>query len=145
MDIYCKVTPYGLAPRYNSDSELFQRLKMGSIVKCKVANPRNYKHHKKFFALLRLTFENLPLPLVERWNIQTEQDMLRRFKRDLGYYTLRQNEYGETEIEYQSISFATMEQHEFEHFYNDAVNLVLNRYIRGLDKETLREEIEHFK
>ena len=94
MDIYCKVTQYGLVPLYNTDLELKKHLKIGNVVKCKVSNPRNYEHHKKFFALVRLTFDNLPLPLVEKWHIHNEQDMLRRFKRDLGYFTNTLNEYG---------------------------------------------------
>lgn len=145
MDIYCKVTPYGLVPMYDSDLDLKKRLKVGAVVKCKVSNPRNYEHHKKFFALVRLTFDNLPSNLVEKWRINNEQDMLRRFKRDLGYFTNTINEYGEHEIEYLSISFAAMEQHEFERFYNQAVDLVLCKYIKGMDKEDLITEIENFK
>lgn len=145
MDILCKVTPYGLVPLYDSDSDLKKRLRVGSVVKCKVSNPRNYEHHKKFFALLRLTFDNLSSNLAEYWNIRNEEDMLRRFKRDLGYFTSSLNERGEKEIEYQSISFAAMEQHEFERFYNQCIDLVLYKYIKGIDKEDLITEIENFK
>ena len=76
MDIFCKVTPCGLVPLHDSDLDLKKRLRVGSVVRCKVSNPRNYEHHKKFFALVRLTFDNLPLPLVEKWNIRNEYDML---------------------------------------------------------------------
>lgn len=145
MEIFCKVTPYGLVPMYDSDSDLKKRLKPDTVVKCKVSNPRNYEHHKKFFALLRLTFDNLPSNLAEYWNIRNEEDMLRRFKRDLGYFTSSLNERGEKEIEYQSISFAAMEQHEFERFYNQCIDLVLYKYIKGIDKEDLITEIENFK
>lgn len=145
MDIYCRVTPYGLVPLYDSDQDLKQRLRVGSTVRCRVSLPRNYEFHKKFFALLRLTFDNLPLPLVERWNIRNEQDMLRRFKRDLGYFTSNRNEYGELEIEYLSISFAAMDQKDFEDFYNECIDLVLHRYITGLDRQDLLDEIERFK
>lgn len=145
MDIFCKVTPCGLVPLHDSDLDLKKRLRVGSVVRCKVSNPRNYEHHKKFFALVRLTFDNLPLPWVERWNIRNEYDMLRRFKRDLGYFTNTVNEYGEHEIEYLSISFAAMEQHEFEQFYNQCIDLVLFRYIKGIDKQDLITEIENFK
>lgn len=145
MDIFCKVSPYGLVPLYDSDLELKKRLRIGSVVRCKVSNPRNYEHHKKFFALVRLTFENLPAPLVQKWNIRNEQDMLRRFKRDLGYFTNTINEYGEREIEYLSISFAAMQQYEFEQFYNQCIDLVLFKYIRGIDKQDLITEIENFK
>lgn len=148
MDILCKVTPYGLVPLYDSDLDLKKRLKVGSVVKCKVSNPRNYEHHKKFFALVRLTFDNLPSNLAEHWRVHNEEDMLRRFKRDLGYYTSNLNERGERgerEIEYQSISFSAMEQHEFERFYNQCIDLVLYKYIKGIDKQDLITEIENFK
>lgn len=145
MDIFCKVTPYGLVLLHDSDLDLKKRIRVGSVVRCKVSNPRNYEHHKKFFALVRLTFDNLPLPLVEKWNIRNEYDMLRRFKRDLGYFTNTINEYGEHEIEYLSISFAAMEQHEFEQFYNQCIDLVLFKYIKGIDKQDLITEIENFK
>lgn len=145
MDIFCKVTPCGLVPLHDSDLDLKKRLRVGSVVRCKVSNPRNYEHHKKFFALVRPTFDNLPLPLVEKWNIRNEYDMLRRFKRDLGYFTNTINEYGEHEIEYLSISFAAMEQYEFEQFYNQCIDLVLFKYIKGIDKQDLITEIENFK
>lgn len=145
MDIFCKVTPYGLVPLYDSDYDLKKRLRVGSVVKCKVSNPRNYEHHKKFFALVRLTFDNLPSNLAEYFKVHNEEDMLRRFKRDLGYFKTSLNERGEKEIEYQSISFSAMEQHEFERFYNQCIDLVLYKYIKGIDKEDLITEIEHFK
>ena len=145
MDIFCKVTPYGLVPLYDSDLEAKKRLRVGSVVRCKVSNPRNYEFHKKFFALVRLTFDNLPARLAEYWKINNEYDMLRRFKRDLGYFTSTCNERGEKEIEYLSISFAAMEQYEFEHFYNQCIDLVLCKYIKGLDKHDLITEIENFK
>lgn len=145
MDIFCKVTPHGLVPLYDSDYDLKKRLRVGSVVKCKVSNPRNYEHHKKFFALVRLTFDNLPSNLAEYFKVHNEEDMLRRFKRDLGYFKTSLNERGEKEIEYQSISFSAMEQHEFERFYNQCIDLVLYKYLKGIDKEDLITEIENFK
>lgn len=145
MDIFCKVTAHGLVPLYDSDYELKKRLRVGSVVKCKVSNPRNYEHHKKFFALVRLTFDNLPANLAEYFKVHNEEDMLRRFKRDLGYFKTNLNERGEKEIEYQSISFSAMEQHEFERFYNQCIDLVLYKYLKGIDKEDLITEIANFK
>ena len=145
MDIYCRVTPYGLVPLYDSDHDLKQRLRVGSTVRCRVSLPRNYRFHKKFFALVRLTFDNLPMPIAERWNVRSENDMLRRFKRDLGYFSSTLNEAGEREVEYRSISFSAMDEEEFERFYDDCVNLVLYSYIPGISRQDLLEEIEQFK
>ncbi len=144
MDIYCKVTPYGLVPLHDSDLELRKRLPEGSTVRCRVTLPRNYRFHKKFFALVRLVFDNLPLPLAERWGVWSEGDMLRRFKRDLGLFSSRVNDQGEREIEYRSISFGAMDEREFERFYEDCVNLVLHRYIPGIGRGELAEEVERF-
>lgn len=72
-------------------------------------------------------------------------DMLRRFKRDLGYFTSSVNELGEREIEYRSISFAAMDEHEFEAFYENCVNLVLHKYLSGIDRQELIEEVQKFK
>jgi hypothetical protein len=94
---------------------------------------------------VRLTFDNLPSNLAEYFKVHNEEDMLRRFKRDLGYFKTSLNERGEKEIEYQSISFSAMEQHEFERFYNQCIDLVLYKYLKGIDKEDLITEIENFK
>lgn len=145
MDIFCKVTPYGLVPLYDTDLDAKRHLKVGRVVKCHVSNPRNYEFHKKFFALVRLTFDNLPTCLAEYWQIHNEHDMLRRFKRDLGYFSTLTNERGEREIEYRSISFSAMEQHEFEQFYMQCLDLVEYNYLKGIDRDDLITEIENFK
>ena len=144
MEIFCQVTPNGLVPLYDSDYQLKTKLKNGMVVKCKLSNPRNYRFHKKFFALVRLTMQNLPDHLAYQWKIHTEADMLKRFKRDLGYFTCSINELGEREIEYKSISFASMEQHEFERFFNECLSVVINVYLQGIDKVDLMEELENF-
>lgn len=144
MDIFCKVTPYGFVPLYDSDLAMRKRLREGSTVRCRVTLPRNYQFHKKFFALLRLTFDNLPEPLIRRWHILNEEDMLRRFKRDLGYFTSYYDENGIREIEYRSISFAAMDQLEFERFYSRCVDLVVYRYLPGINHQELSNEIENF-
>ena len=82
---------------------------------------------------------------MEKWRIHSTDDMLRRFKRDLGYCSYTVNDMGEREIEYRSISFAAMDQYRFEAFYNDCINLVLHKYIEGLDRQDLITEIENFK
>ena len=145
MELYLLNTASGLKPCDDEDYEKKLRLRPGRIYKCKVTLARNYEFHKKFFALVRLTFDNLPSRLAEYWGINNEEDMLRRFKRDLGYFTSTVNERGEREIEYGSISFAAMEQYEFERFYNQCIDLVLSKYIRGLEREDLITEIENFK
>lgn len=144
-EIYCKVTPYGLVPLYESDLAIKKKLKVGTVVKCNVTIPRNYKFHKKFFALVRLTYDNLPVPYIRKWNIRSVEDMLKRFKRDLGYCTYHTYEDGSREVEYKSISFAAMDEVDFEKFYEDCVNLILFSYIPGIEKGDIENELINYQ
>lgn len=144
MEIYCKVTALGLVPLYDSDYEDKKKLREGDVVKCKISRPRNYKFHKKFFALVRLTFENLPETLCNALDIRNEDDMLRLIKYELGLFDIY-NVGSRNVISLHSISFAAMDNTEFEKFYNRTIDLVLSRFLRGNTREELTEEITHFQ
>lgn len=143
MDIYCRVTDTGLVPLYDSDSEAKHKLRKGDDVLCTITKPRNYEFHKKFFALVRLTFDNLPERLHQMLGIRSEEDMLDCIKIDLGLYTEHWHG-GRKVLKLGSISFASMDQTEFERFYNKAITLILNKYLSGTDRQALTEEIERF-
>lgn len=144
MDILCKVTEQGLVPMYDSDFDEKKRLRPGSVVKVAVTKQRNYEFHKKFFALVRLTFENLPERLHQMLNINDEKDMLILLKLDLGYaHTVW---YGTRQVVIaDSIAFASMDQYEFERFYKRAVDIVLNLYLRGTTRQEIIDELVNFK
>lgn len=143
MKIYCRVTEYGLVPMYDSDLDEKKRLKIGSTVLCDIKKPRNYKFHKKFFALLRLTFDNLPHHLHDGLNIYSEEDLLLSLKLDLGISSVVRM--GARDVYRDgSISFAAMDETEFDGFYNRCVNMILNRYLRGTNRADLLEEVDRY-
>ena len=144
MDIYCRVTDIGLVPMYDSDYCEKQRLKVGDTVLCSIKRPRNYEYHKKFFALLRLTVTNLPHLIQQQMQIFTEEDMLDCLKVDLGLYTTVWHG-GKQIIKTGSISFAKMDESEFERFFQRSVDVILRIYLRGSDRQALIEEIENYK
>lgn len=144
MDILCRVTANGLVPMYDSDFDENKRLKEGETVMCTIRKPRNYEFHKKFFALVRLTFDNLPERLVRMLGVRNEDDMLDCFKLDLGLFT--QVWHGRRPIaKLGSISFASMDETEFQNFYNRCVDIVLTKYLRGTTRQELIDEVEMFK
>ena len=143
MRIYCKVTDVGLVPMYDSDLDEKKRLKVGSEVLCEITRPRNYEFHKKFFALIRLTFHNLPERLHHMLNVWSEEDLLMCIKLDLGLFTTVYHG-GREYIKPGSISFAAMDDTLFERFYNCTLNLILNKYLRGTTCEQIAEEIKKF-
>lgn len=144
MDIYCRVTDIGLVPMYDSDYDEKQRLKVGDTVLCSIKRPRNYEFHKKFFALLRLTVTNLPHLIQQQMQIFTEEDMLDCLKVELGLYTTVLHG-GKQIIKTGSISFAKMDESEFERFFQRSVDVILRIYLSGTDRQALIEEIDKFK
>lgn len=144
MKIYCKVTAQGLVPMYDSDYDEKKRLKEGETVLCEISKPRNYEFHKKFMSLVRLTFDNLPNEYLTAWNIYSEEDMLTRIKIDLGLYTLAYIG-RKTIVKPGSISFAKMDETEFEKFYNRTIDLIIDRYLAGTNRDDLLEIVSHYK
>lgn len=144
MEILCRVTESGLVPMYDSDFDGKRWLRVGETVLCTIRKPRNYEFHKKFFALVRLTYDNLPERLVRMLNVRNEDDMLACFKLDLGLYTLAWH--GRRPVcKLGSISFAAMDETEFQNFYNRCVDLVLSTYLRGTERQSLIEEVQRYK
>ena len=143
MDIYCRVTPNGLVPMYDSDYNEKQRLRDGDTVLCHISKPRNYEFHKKFFALVRITFDNLPERLIQMLGIRSEEDMLDCLKIDLGLFSTLWHG-GRQVVRLGSISFAAMDNTEFEKFYNRCITLILDKYLCGTDRQAVIEEVEHF-
>lgn len=144
MDKYCRVTDIGLIPMYDSDLDEKHRLRIGDNVLCTIKRPRNYEFHKKYFALLRLTVANLPHLIQQQMQIFTEEDLLDCLKIDLGLFTTRWHG-GRQIVKTGSISFAKMDNTEFEKFFSRSVDAILRIYLRGTDRQALIEEVENYK
>lgn len=144
MDIYCRVTDIGLIPMYDSDLDEKHRLRIGDNVLCTIKRPRNYEFHKKYFALLRLTVADLPHLIQQQMQIFTEEDLLDCLKIDLGLFTTRWHG-GRQIVKTGSISFAKMDNTEFEKFFARSVDAILRIYLRGTDRQALIEEVENYK
>ena len=143
MKILCVVTENGLAPKYDSDREEFSRLKRNTDVLVEVGKKRNYEFHKKFFALLKLTYDNFPERMEDKLNVHSAEDLRTRLKIDLGLYEV--SHYGnQSVIVPKSIAFDKMDETEFEKFYKMSVNHILKNYLKGVTNEQIEEEIWKF-
>lgn len=143
MKILCIVTENGLFPKYDSDREEFRSLKRNTDVLVEVGQKRNYEFHKKFFALLKLTYDNFPEWLEDSLNVHSVEDLRTRLKVDLGLYEV--SHYGnQSVIIPKSIAFDKMDETEFEKFYRSSVNHILKNYLKGVNNEQIEEEIWKF-
>ena len=118
---------------HDSDYDKLKKLKVGKFLKCKVTQPRNVNHHRKFFSLLNLVYQN-----------QEHYNNIEHLRKDLtvasGFYTERENIKGEIVIEPLSISFASMKQETFDNYYSKILDSVV-KYFK-FDKQSIIDEIE---
>jgi hypothetical protein len=128
-----------LLPADDAAVEALKRFKLHELIEVPLpSRPRNVRHHRKFFALLQLVFENQEAyPTVDA--------LLFALKVALGHADLIADmQTGELHPSPKSISFASMDQAEFDAFYNSAVDLFVTKIIPGMNRADLEREVMEF-
>jgi hypothetical protein len=136
MNILVKKTQTGLRPMYDSDFENYCKIEIGEEFEIEYTKKRNIKFHRKFFALIKLAFEN-------QQDYQSMERMRKKLIEVAGYY----DEYRDPitkEIckEVHSISFAKMDNTEFELIYTGVKNVISDWL--GINNETIEDEINQY-
>ncbi len=120
-----------LLPAYETDQAVFDSLKSDNMYKCDIRRARNPQHHRKGMALIRLIFES-----QERYTLL--EDLLIELKLKTGWYREHIRSDGELIYVPKSISFADMDQLEFEAFYETLIDVAIEDY-------GLKEAVEFIK
>ena len=120
---------------YDSDYEKMKRIKVGDFLECEIKKPRNYRFHKKFFALIQMIFQN-----QERYN--NIDDLREDLTIEAGYYVKRENMQGELIKRAKSISFANMDEHEFSDFYSAVLDEIVKHF--NFDKQDIIDNVEQY-
>lgn len=114
--------------------ESFEKLKDDEY-KVNVTLQRNYKFHKKFMALINMAYHN-----------QEATQVFEHFRKwmiiEAGYYDIVTYPNGTSRKEAKSISFANMDESEFEKLYSDMVQVVI--MVIKADEETIMNELLNF-
>lgn len=124
----------GLHPVYDSDKAALDKIGNGEIVEVSIKKTRNYRFHKKFFALAKLVFDN--------------QDTIKTFDQFMFVWKLKAGHYQEVNtgkgVIYmpKSISFEKMNESEFEEFYNKFA--LIARAEIGCTNEEIEQELLNF-
>jgi hypothetical protein len=123
-------------PAHDSDLELAKQLKAGEVYKFTFTKPRNYEFLKKFFALIKLVFENQD-------HYTNIDDLRHDLTVEAGYKVEKVNRFtGEVRYTAQSISFASMDEIEFGKLYGQMLDTVIRVY--GWEGTDLEAEIAEF-
>jgi hypothetical protein len=113
--------------------ETIQGLKHGEVVKATISRVRNVGHHRKFFALLNLVFQN-------QSRYATMDQLLDGVKIAMGYYEVVAIPQGDV-LKTKSISFAKMDQTAFESFYNKVTEWLITDVLPGVKARDLHERV----
>jgi hypothetical protein len=120
---------------YDSDFEQAKKIKLGEFYEFSYSKPRNYLFHKKFFALVELVYQN-----QEAYS--NKDDLREDLTIDAGFYRTTTNLAGDTIKKAQSISFAQMDEIQFNEFYNRFIDSVV-RWLK-IDKQDLIDNIQQY-
>lgn len=120
---------------YSSDHDKLKNIKVGDIVECEIKKPRNIAHHKKFFTLIEFVFQN-----QEKY--KNREHLRHDLTIEAGFYDLRENFWGEKVKEPKSISFANMDQIEFNQFYSAFIDAIYIVY--GFDRQDIIENVDRY-
>ncbi|MFM0608714.1 DUF1367 family protein [Paraburkholderia sediminicola] len=132
MDVMLTKLPGGvLGPMDETQVELLNRLPADTLLRCKLTRVRNPRFHRKFFALVQVGFDAFE-PIAEYKGFSIEKN-LKAFREDVtimaGYYIATMRPDGTARLRAKSISFASMDQTEFENLYNAVANVLLQKVL----------------
>ena len=110
------------------------KLEVGEIVDFEAIFPRNGKFHRKFFALLNFAFDSWdPKRQRKSYKGVPVQKNFERFRKDIiiqaGFYEQTFNLDGAMKLEAKSISFAAMDDEEFEGVYSAVATVILQKVL----------------
>jgi hypothetical protein len=109
-------------PAHDSDLELAKQLKIGDVYKFTFTKPRNYEFHKKFFALIKLVFDNQD-------HYTNIEDLRHDLTVEAGYKVEKVNRFtGEVRYKAESINFASMDEVRFSTLYQKMLDTVIRVY-----------------
>jgi hypothetical protein len=126
----------GLKLAYDTDHDNYKKLPLNEVFEVTYTKKRNSKFHAKFFALINLCYQN-----------QNHFNNFEHLRKELiicaGHYELIFNlDTGEQKKEALSISFASMDETQFNQLYSDVLQVICDKFL--FDKEDVLENVEKF-
>ena len=121
-------------------------IKEGEVIQCEIKRTRNIKFHNKYFSLLMVGYECIDVSGLMH-NGQPTGKNFDVFRKDIavlcGFYDQVFSLNGKGfKLVAKSISFANMEETEFELLYNQTVNKLLERVLpSSYNKESIDNEV----
>lgn len=142
MIMYVRNTESGLLPLYDSDDFEKKKLKIGTDYKVEIKKARNYQLLKKYFALIKLAWLNMP----EQYDRQYPhpENLRKALQVEAGYYETSYTLDGTQLIESKSIAFDELDEFGFHEIYNKVLDVVLKWILPNNTSEEIERELINF-
>ena len=148
MKAHFTKTQIGLVPADEASREWYEKVKHGEVVSGEFKKVRNYRFLKKYFALLKIGFDQWePGKVNSKYGVPEKN--FKRFRSDLtilaGYYETTIRLDGSVRIEPKSISFAEMEEEDFEELYSRTIDVLIKHvYNAAMTPEEIDETVNKY-
>lgn len=124
MEIHLVRTSLGLQAYGDEDYEELRKIKVGSVVKAKIVQPRNVKFHRKFFSMINAAWDCLTEQ--QRINLRSKDTFREQLLITSGFSEPLYDMNGRKFLERaKSISFAKMDEPAFNEVYNRCLDTIL--------------------
>ena len=133
-------TPGGvLVPADQPTIDEIGKLKLGHGLIGEFKRARNIRFHRKVMALFGFAYDMWDAPELQ-YKGEVVNKTFNGFRKDLtilaGHYEARTNLRGDVRLEAKSLSFASMEEDEFEKVFRDLLNTIWRRVLRSRGYES---------
>jgi len=133
-------TSMGLSPHTDEDAIELRQVGIGDILQAKALDQRNVQHHRKFFALIRIVYDNMPEQFDSHF--PTQDDLRHELIKRAGFYKEYIDLKGNKQYRAESISFDSMGQKRFDELYSKVLDVVVQWFL--FDRDVLEGEIMQF-
>lgn len=134
-----------LIPADECTREYFGTLKFETGLKVKLTQYRNIRFHRKFFKMLRIGFDAWEAKALND-KYPDPQKNFDRFREDAvilaGFYDAHIRLNGDIRIEAKSISFAKMDEYEFNTVYSKVADVLLSRVLHNYTRGSLDNHVD---
>lgn len=123
-----------LEPVDDVGRDILSHIATGNVVRAEVKRPRNLGHHRKFWALVSMIYEN-------QTRYGSPELLLDAIKVHIGHCETMKLRDGREVLIPKSISFSQMDQTAFDQFWDRVVACVCKDIIPGLKRADLEREL----
>lgn len=139
MELYMLKQGNSLLSNDYTQAEALESIPDGDV-KVEISRPRNVKFHRKFFSLLKVAFDQWDKPIAYHKGIEVAPSF-DEFRKNItilcGWYVMDVDIKGTMRARAKSISFGKMDEIEFEHLYNKAVDVIIMHVLPRWTKQEL--------